>query len=170
MTRFPAGDDPIPATVPIKITHARARPPAPALGAGALGPGGLGPEGLGPLGALGLLGDWARARAAMIPRQPCCAAQRGLTRGQPLLACYLTRGGAAFGPWPPALLPAPRAGEATRYTLGQGQRQRQRCRQWEKSAARICAAAGPSRKIGSADLLTNTGWTLGWPGQAGKFV
>ena len=33
------------------------------------------------------------------------------------------------------------------------------------------AAAMPARgKIGSADFLTNTGWTMGCPGQAGKFV
>ena len=33
------------------------------------------------------------------------------------------------------------------------------------------AAAMPTRgKIGSADFSTNTGWTMGCPGQAGKFV
>ena len=33
------------------------------------------------------------------------------------------------------------------------------------------AAAMPARgKIGSADFLTNTGWTMGCPGHAGKFV
>ncbi|WP_234026467.1 hypothetical protein, partial [Escherichia sp. R19] len=41
---------------------------------------------------------------------------------------------------------------------------------WEKSAARICAAGSPSGKIGSADFLTNMGWTLGCPGQAGNIV
>ena len=66
------------------------------------------------MGALGRLGDWARARAAMSPTQPCCAAQRGLTRGQPLLACSLDRVGAGLGPWPPALLAASHAGEAGR--------------------------------------------------------
>jgi hypothetical protein len=30
--------------------------------------------------------------------------------------------------------------------------------------------AGSSGKIGSADFSTNTGWTLDWPGQAGKFI
>jgi hypothetical protein len=30
--------------------------------------------------------------------------------------------------------------------------------------------AGSSGKIGSSDFSTNTGWTLDWPGQAGKFV
>jgi hypothetical protein len=25
-------------------------------------------------------------------------------------------------------------------------------------------------KIDSADFLTNMGWTLDWPGQAGKFI
>src|SRR3990172_4650074 len=56
--------------------------------------------------------------------QPCRAARRGGCRGQPdgarrgrrepLLACSLARGGAAFGPWPPAFWPAPRVGEARR--------------------------------------------------------
>ena len=38
------------------------------------------------------------------------------------------------------------------------------------SAAQICAAAGSSGKIGSADFSTNMGWTMDCPGQAGKFV
>ncbi len=178
--------------------HTRAPAPAPALGAGALGPGGLGPEGLGPLGALGRLGARARGNDSHAAMLRCATGADAGTAPAGLLSCL--RGGAAFGPCPPALLPAPRAGEAG-HTLGQGLRQR--CQQWEKSAARICAAGGPSgkigsadlcpprkigsadlcpprkigsadlcpsRKIGSADFLTNMGWTLGWPGQAGKFV
>ena len=60
--------------------------------------------------------------------QPCRAARRGDCRGQPdvagrgrrqpLLACSLARGGAAFGPWPPAFWPAPCVGEA-RHSRGQ---------------------------------------------------
>lgn len=40
----------------------------------------------------------------------------------------------------------------------------------EDRQRRFVQAAGPSGKIGGADCLTNTGWTLGCPGQAGKFV
>jgi len=39
-----------------------------------------------------------------------------------------------------------------------------------ESAAQICAAAGLSGRIGSADFSTNMGWTLDWPCQAGKFI
>src|SRR4030066_26633 len=56
--------------------------------------------------------------------QPCRAARRGDCRGQPdgagrgrrepPLGFSLARGGAAFGPWPPAFWPAPRVGEARR--------------------------------------------------------
>ena len=60
---FAGIDDPFSGRRLKNTTRARARPPAPALGAGALGP-----EGLGPLGALGHLGAWARARD--VP-QPC---------------------------------------------------------------------------------------------------
>jgi hypothetical protein len=48
--------------------------------------------------------------------------------------------------------------------------QRQPCQQGEKLAAQICADAGSSGKIGSADFSTNIGWTLDWQGQARKFV
>jgi hypothetical protein len=37
-------------------------------------------------------------------------------------------------------------------------------------AVQICAAGGSSGKISSADFSTNMGWTLDWPGQAGKFI
>jgi len=37
-------------------------------------------------------------------------------------------------------------------------------------AAHICAAAGSSGRSGSADFLTNMGWAMDCPGQAGKFV
>ena len=40
----------------------------------------------------------------------------------------------------------------------------------EDRQRRFVQAAGPSGKIGGADCLTNMGWTLGCPGQAGKFV
>src|SRR4030042_5949624 len=42
----------------------------------------------------------------------------GRGRREPLLACSLARGGAAFGPWPPAFWPAPCVGEA-RHSRGQ---------------------------------------------------
>src|SRR3990172_727177 len=110
MPRFRAGPKKIPRA------RARARPPAPALGAGALGP-----EGLGPLGALGHLGTWALGPAPRVGEarrsrgQPDVA---GRGRREPLLACSLASGGAAFGPWPPAFWPAPCVGEA-RHSRGQ---------------------------------------------------
>jgi hypothetical protein len=39
-----------------------------------------------------------------------------------------------------------------------------------KLVARICATGGSSGKIGSADYLTNMGWTPDCPGQGGKVV
>ena len=39
-----------------------------------------------------------------------------------------------------------------------------------KSAAQICAAAGSSGRISSADFSTNMGWTMDCPGYAGKFI
>ena len=39
-----------------------------------------------------------------------------------------------------------------------------------KSAAQICAAAGSSGRIGSANFSTNMGWTMDCPGHAGKFI
>jgi len=55
---------------PRKTARARARPPAPALGAGALGPEGLGLWGLRAWGPWGPLGTWALGRARGRSRSP----------------------------------------------------------------------------------------------------